>query len=81
MAQTVIIHLLNQDPIVADMETLPNENAAFVTFTNPRLRDDKNVGWATPGARSFIFPWSRINFIEVMTSKEEEERVIKHWRD
>lgn len=81
MARTVIIHLLNQDPIVADMEMLPNENSAFVTFTNPRLRDEKNVGWATPGARSFIFPWSRINFIEVMTSKEEESNVIKPFRD
>jgi len=81
MARTVIIHLLNQDPIVADMEMLPNEDAAFITFSNPRMRDDKNVGWATPGARSFIFPWSRINFIEVMTSKEEESSVIKPFRD
>jgi hypothetical protein len=81
MARTVIIHLLNQDPIVADMEMLPNENSAFVTFTNPRLRDDKNVAWATPGARSFIFPWSRINFIEVMTSREEESSVVKPFRD
>ncbi len=81
MARTVIIHLLNQDPIVADMEMLPNESASFVAFTNPRLRDDKNVPWATPGARSFIFPWSRINFIEVMTSKEEESSVIKPFRD
>ncbi len=81
MARTVIIHLLNEDPIVADMEMLPNENSAFVSFTNPRKRDDKSVGWVTPGARSFIFPWARINFIEVMTSKEEESSVIKPFRD
>jgi hypothetical protein len=81
MARTVIIHLLNQDPIVADMERLPDESSAFVTFSNPRMRDEKNVGWATPGARSFLFPWARINFIEVMTSKEEESSVIKPFRD
>jgi hypothetical protein len=81
MARTVIIHLLNQDPIVADMDKLPEEGSAFVSFSNPRMRDEKNVGWATPGARSFLFPWARINFIEVMTSKEEESSVIKPFRD
>jgi hypothetical protein len=81
MARTVIIHLLNQDPVVADIEGLPHENSAFIMFTNPRLRDEKNVGWATPGARAFIFPWSRVNFIEVMTSEEEERSVIKPFRD
>ena len=81
MARSVIIHLLNEDPIEADMEALPSENSAFVTFSNPRKRDGKNAGWVTAGARSFIFPWARINFIEVMTSKEEEGTIIKPFRD
>ncbi len=81
MARSVIIHLLNEDPIEAEMETLPAENATCILFTNPRKRDGKNVNWATPGARSFIFPMSRVNFIEVMTSKEEESSIIKHFRE
>lgn len=81
MARSVIIHLLNEDPIEADMEALPNENATCIIFSNPRKRDGKNVGWATAGARFFIFPLSRINFIEVMTSKEEESTIIKPFRD
>jgi hypothetical protein len=80
MARSVIIHLLNEDPIEADMEELPKENSTCIVFSNPRKRDGKNAGWVTAGARSFIFPWSRINFIEVMTSIEEEENIIMPYR-
>jgi hypothetical protein len=81
MARTVIIHLLNEDPIEADMETLPSEASNYVAFTNPRKRDGKSVGWSTAGARAFIFPWSRINFIEVMTSRDEDNSIIKPFKD
>lgn len=77
----VIIHLANEDPIMADMDDLPGPNATVVVFTNPRKRDNKNVNWVTAGAQAFIFPLSRINFIEIMTSDEEMGRVVKPWRD
>lgn len=63
------------------MEALPTEHATCIIFTNPRKRDGKNVNWATAGARAFIFPMTRVNFIEVMTTKEEESSIIKHFRE
>ncbi len=81
MARSVIIHLTNEDPIEAEMEALPTEHATNIVFSNPRKRDGKNVGWSTAGARYFIFPMSRVHFIEVMTSKEEEGNIIKHFRE
>ena len=79
--RNVIIHLVNEDPIVADMEELPTANATCVFFTNPRKRDGKSVGWSSPGARAFIFPMARVNFIEVVPSKEEESSIVKPWRE
>jgi hypothetical protein len=79
--QSVIIHLTNEDPVEAEMEALPTEHATCIVFSNPRKRDGKNVGWATGGARYFIFPMTRVHFIEVMTSREEEGKVIKHFRE
>lgn len=81
MARSVIIHLMNEDPVVADMEELPNQAATCVYFTNPRKRDGKPVGWATPGATAFVFSMARINFIEVMTSEEERRNVVEFFRE
>jgi hypothetical protein len=81
MARSVIIHLQNEDPILADMEELPGPNATTVTFTNPRKRDKKNISWVTAGATMFVFPLARINFIEVVTTEEELGQVVKPWRD
>jgi hypothetical protein len=80
VARSVIIHLLDQDPVVADMEELPTANASCVFFTNPRRRDGKPVGWVTAGAVAFVFAMSRINFIEVMTSDEDRDKVVEFYR-
>lgn len=81
MARNVIIHLINEDPIVADMEDLPTPTATNVVFTNPRKRDGKPAQWVTPGATAFYFSMARINFIEVMTSEEERRNVVEFFRD
>ncbi len=81
MARSVIIHLVNEDPVLADMEELPSATATCVYFTNPRKRDGKPVGWATPGATAFVYAMSRINFIEVMTSEEERRNVVEFFRE
>ena len=81
MTRSVIIHLLNEDPVEAEMEALPSEHATCITFINPRKRDGKSVGWSSPGARAFIFPMARVNFIEVIPSKEEESSIVKPWRE
>ena len=81
MARSVIIHLINEDPILAEMEDLPTTTATNVSFTNPRKRDGKPAQWVTPGATAFIFSMGRINFIEIMTSEEERRNVIEFFRE
>jgi hypothetical protein len=79
--RSVVIHLQNEDPILADMDELPSPTATVIYFTNPRKRDKKNVNWVSPGARMFIFPMARINFIEVVTSEEELGSIVTPWRE
>lgn len=81
MARKVIIHLTNEDPVMADMEDLPSPTATCVYFTNPRKKDGKPVTWASAGSVAFMFSMSRINFIEVMTSAEERRKVVEFFRE
>jgi hypothetical protein len=80
MAVDVIIHLHNEDPIVAELESIPDPTAQCISITNPRRLDGRSLHYVTEGATSFIFPWTRITFIEVM-GEEEETEVVEFFRD
>ena len=80
MPYDVILHLHNEDPVLAEMDSLPDPTHQCVYIVNPRRRDGRSLHYVTEGAASFIFPWSRITFIEVMESDEDKE-VIEFFRE
>lgn len=80
MSMEVIIHLANEDPIVAEIEDWPDPTHRTLTFTNPRRRDGRPLHYVTEGATSFIFPWDRITFVEIMETEEEKE-VVEFFRE
>jgi hypothetical protein len=80
MSFDVIIHLQNEDPIIAEMDKLPDPSHHSVVILNPRRRDGRPLHYITDGATSFIFPWTRISFIEVM-EEEEAGEVVEFFRE
>ena len=81
MSKVVIIHVHGEDPIWAEVEDLPKPTDQFLEFTNPKRRDGKPVNYVTSGAKSFLFPWHRLSFVEVMTTETEREAVIGVFRE
>jgi len=81
MAFTVVIHLADTDPILADMDSLPDATANYVLCSNPRARDGKSLLFIEPECTRFIFPWHRISFIEAYPSEEDEATVELFFRD
>lgn len=81
MAKVVIIHINNEDPIFAEVEELPKATDNFIEFTNPRRRDGKSIPYVTQGAKTFMFPWHRLTFVEVMTTDNEREETIEFFRE
>jgi hypothetical protein len=77
MAKQVVIHLNNEEPFVAEMEDMPPPGATYIVLMNPRTKEGKRVQWQTEGAFRYMFPFTRISFIEVMMS--EQERDIQPW--
>lgn len=81
MAKVIIIHIHNEDPILAEVEEMPQPTDNFIEFTNPRRRDGKAIPYVTQGAKTFLFPWHRLSFIEVMTTDSEREETIEFFRE
>jgi hypothetical protein len=73
MAITVIVHVMGEDPFLAEMEELPDPSHQSVVLTNPRRRDNKPLYYLERETISVVFPLHRINFIEVTPSEDSGE--------
>lgn len=81
MAITVIVHVMNTDPIVAEIDEIPHTTSAFVVCTNPRTRDGKPVSYIEREATRIIFPWHRISFLETLPGEEDQMEIESFFRD
>ena len=81
MAVRVILHVYNEDPIVAEIDDLPDPKDNFLLIRNPRKRDGKSLANVTDGATAFIYPWTRITFIEVMDETQQRNTVVPFFRE
>ena len=80
MAFSVLIHIANEDPIMAEMEKLPQGGDTVILALNPRMKDGKDVRYLAANVTQVVYPISRITFIEVMPG-EEEEKVVGFVRE
>jgi hypothetical protein len=80
MARTVILHIVGEDPVIAEMEQEPQPTDTYIHVSNLRKRDGKDVHYLSPGVQSVMFPWSRITFLEIMVDEEERGKVIDFFR-
>jgi hypothetical protein len=80
MANTVIVHISSEDPVVGEVEELPAANDTLITLTNPRRRDGKDIPYLSDDIIKVIWSLAQISFIEVLPS-EGEERIIGFVRE
>ena len=60
----VVIHLVNELPIVVDMEALPSGSDRSVVCTNVRTVDGKRPQFVHDRNSTFVFPMGMIRLIE-----------------
>jgi hypothetical protein len=80
MAKTIILHIMGEDPVLADIDQEPQPTDAFIRVSNMRKRDGKDVPYLAAGVQAVLFPWHRITFIELMPSEEERSSVVDFFR-
>ncbi len=73
MSISVIMHLMNEDPVVGEVENLPQSEDQVVIISNPRLKDGKDLHYLEAEVTTMIVPWHRISFIEIIPTAEMDE--------
>jgi len=78
---TLLLHIANQEPVKVDVDDMPQPTDVMIIGKNPRDRKDKEVNWIDEGVTTVMFPWSRINLVQVLPSAEAEEEFPMPFRN
>jgi hypothetical protein len=70
---TLYVHIEGLENTLLEVEELPAPTDVILVGRNPRRRDGKDVPYILSEVNTVIFPLSRVLFIEVMPSGEEDE--------
>ena len=81
MAQRVIVHLADEDPIVAEMERFPEPGDTYIRVVDPRREDGKPIHYLQEGSSAVLFPMHRISSIEILTEAAAREEEITFFRE
>lgn len=71
----LILHVNGEEAVVGEAEDIPLPTDLSVRITNPRRIDGKELHYLSENVSTVIYPMSRINFIEVLPSRDDEELI------
>ena len=75
MPISIILHIKNTEPILGEIDELPQPADTLLKVSNPRQRDGKDLILIQRNVVTVYWPISTINFLEVLPGEEEEEIV------
>lgn len=78
---TLLLHVANEEPIKIDVDELPDPRDVSIAGRNPRLRGDKEVIFLEEGVNTVIFPWWRINYVQVLPGPDDDFDFPTQFRD
>ena len=81
MTQTVIVHLISEDPVLAEVERMPEPGDTNVLVFYARRTDGKPLHYLSDGATRVIFPMHRVSSIEVVGEERAEKEEITFYRE
>ena len=75
MSSTVIVHIRNAEPMLAEIDELPQLTDVLVKLSNPRQKDGKDLIFLERNVVSVYWPWAEISFLEILPGDTAEEVV------
>ncbi len=65
MIRDVVLHLNNEQPMIADLYELPTASDVSIVCTNLRTMNGKRPVFADHSSSRFVFPLQFIRFVEI----------------
>ena len=75
MRLSAIIQLLEEDPVVGEVDGPVDPAAHFVTVYNPRRRDGRTVTFLDANIETVLIAWHRITAIQLLPQVEVEKAI------
>jgi len=75
MPTTVLIHLSGEDPVLGEIDELPEPTDTAITVNNPRRKDGKDLPYIDGNVVSVMWPMHRVTFMEILPTADEEELI------
>ena len=75
MSSTVIVHIRNTEPMLAEIDELPQLTDILIKLNNPRQKDGKDLIFLERNVVSVYWPWAEISFLEILPGDTAEEVV------
>jgi len=69
--RNVVIHIANEQPLVADLYDMPTASDVSLVCTNIRMLDGKKPVFVDHSGSVFVFPYQTIRFLELMAGSVE----------
>lgn len=65
MIRNAVLHLHNEQPLLADLYTLPSPTDVTVVCTNVRTSDGHRPVFIDHSTSTFVFPYIHVRFLEI----------------
>ena len=65
MLRNAVLHITNEQPLLADLFELPNPTDVALRLTNLRSLDGKRPIFVDDTKSVFLFPYHRVSFVEI----------------
>ena len=66
MIRNVVIHIANEQPLVADLYEMPTAADVSLICTNVRMQDGKKPIFIDHSSSVFVFPYVTLRFLEIL---------------
>lgn len=73
MSINVILHISGEEPILGELDELPNSGDTILFVNNPRRRDGKDISYIAADVITVFWPMNKLNFVEILPTESEEE--------
>jgi len=75
MSSSVIVHIRNAAPMLAEIDEMPQLTDVLLKLSNPRQKDGKDLIFLERNVVSVYWPWAEISFLEILPGDTAEEVV------